>query len=532
MRDTKRYDGLLVGLRLASLVVCLSSCGLDSRRADLVFINGAEPETLDPALITGQPEGRIAGALFEGLAAFDEFGVARPGVAERWEVFDKGHRYLFHLRANAKWSNGDSVTAYDFLQSWKRTLDPQTAADYAYMLYPIVGAREFNEGSEKDFSNVGVKALNPLLLEVRLLNPTPYFPDLCAFITYFPTHSASVAKYPDAWSRPGRLVGNGAYVLETWRLNDRIRLQKNPHYWDRDNVRMKTVDILPISAATTAFNYYHSGGAHLLLDKGLVPVQLIDELKRRSDFHSAPFLATYFLRFNCSRPPFNDVRVRKAFALALDKNLITKKITRAGEKPATSFVPPGTANHLAIEGLTRDVVWARRLLAEAGFPDGRGFPLVSYLYNSSELNDFIAVELREMIRSALGVEMVLRKQEWKVYLNSLNALDYDLARSSWVGDYNDPNTFLDLFVTGGGNNRTGWSYIAYDELIFAAAMQSDSQSRSKIFQDAERILVEQECPIAPLYYFVGIQMYDRTRLGGVEPNLLDEHPLRKIYWRQ
>lgn len=533
MRGAKSFWGgcsRFLAPLLAAL--CLAACGVDTRRADLVFINGAEPESLDPARITGQPEGRIAGALFEGLAAFDEFGVAGPGVAERWEVLDEGRRYLFHLRPDAKWSNGDPVTAEDFVRSWRRTLEPATAADYAYMLYPIAGAREFNEGLETDFSNVGVKALSPLLLEVRLVNPTPYFPDLCAFVTYAPTHAATVGRYGDGWAKPGRLVGNGAYVLESWRLNDRVRLRKNPFYWDRENVRMETIDILPISAATTAFNHYHSGVADLMLDKGLAPVQLLDELKKRPDFHSAPFLATYFLRFNCSRPPFNDARARKALALALDRALITSKITRAGEVPAGSFVPPGTANHLPVTGLGLDVAEARRLLAEAGYPDGRGFPLVTYLYNSSELNDFIAVEIREMIRRALGVELTLRKQEWKVYLNSLNALDYDVARSSWVGDYNDPNTFLDLFVTGGGNNRTGWAHPHYDALIHAAAAESDTGRRSRIFQEAERILVEQECPITPLYYFVGIQMYDRERLGGVEANLLDEHPLRRMFWRQ
>lgn len=517
---------------LCALCAALTAaCQPGPPRADLVFINGAEPETLDPALITGQPEGRIASALFEGLTAFDEFGVARPGVAERWDVSEDGRRYLFHLRATARWSDGSPVTAEDFAASWRRVLDPATAADYAYMLYPIAGAREFNEGRESDFSKVGVKALNPRLLEVRLENPTPYFPDLCAFITYAPVHMPAIQRHGGGWTKPGRLVGNGAYLLESWRLNDRIRLRKNPLYWDSANVRMETIDVLPISSASTAFNYYHTGAADLMLDKGLAPVQLLDELRKRPDFHSAPFLATYFLRFNCSRPPFNDARVRKAFALALDKELITTKITRAGERPARSFVPPGTANHLPVEGLGRDVAQARRLLAEAGFPEGRGFPLVSYLYNSSELNDFIAVEIREMARQALGVEMALRKQEWKVYLNSLNALDYDIARSSWVGDYNDPNTFLDLFVTGGGNNRTGWSHPEYDALIRQAAAETGLRRRAEIFQRAERLLVEQECPIAPLYYFVGIQMYDRSRLGGIEANLLDEHPLRRMFWR-
>jgi len=335
------------------------------------------------------------------------------------------------------------------------------------------------------------------------------------------------------WVKPGRLVSNGAFLLEEWRLNDRIRLRRNPHYWEVENVAMETIDVLPVSKANTAFNLYASGQADLMMDKGLVPPALLGEIKKRGDFHAAPFLGTYFLRYNCTKGPFTDPRVRRAFSLVIDKPSIVERITRAGELPAESFVPPGAGGYTPVEGCGGiDVEEARRLLAAAGYPEGRGFPMVTYLYSEGELNEAIAVELQSMWRQLLGVNVQLLRQEWKVYLNSMSNLDYDIARSSWVGDYPDPNTFLDMFVTGGGNNRTGWSDPDYDRLIAAAAAETDPPRRYEILQEAERLLVCEAMPICPLYFYVGIQLYDGARLGGIEGNVLDEHPLKAMYWRE
>lgn len=522
--------------RLAALLLAVALCGgpgceRASDRADLVFINGAEPETLDPALITGQPEGRLANALLEGLTAFNAAGEPEPGVAERWEVSPDGRTYTFHLREDARWSNGDPVTAGDFVESWRRTLSPATASEYAYQLHYLKNARDFNEGKLDDFSQVGVEALDDRTLVVTLENPTPFFLDLCAFTTLLPVHVETVRKYGDDWIKPGRFVGNGAYVLKAWRINSRIRLEKNPHYWNRKDVAMKTIDVLPISNANTAFNFYASGEADLMMDKGLAPPGLLGELKKREDFHASPFLGNYFLRYNVTKPPFDDVRVRLAFSLVIDKQRIVEKITRAGEVAASSLVPPGTAGYQPPPGMAPDISRAKKLLAEAGYPDGRGFPLVDYLYSESELNQAIAVELQSMWKRQLGVNINLRRQEWKVYLRSLSGLDYHIARSSWVGDYNDPNTFLDMFVTDGGNNRTGWSSPEYDRLIAEAAATVDSAKRFEIFRKAEHMLISEAVPICPLYFYVGIQFYDASRLGGIQANLLDEHPLRKMFWK-
>ncbi len=500
-------------------------------RAEFVFLNGAEPETLDPSLITGQPEGRIAGALFEGLTSFDEHGRVAPGVAEKWDISPDGRVYTFHFRHDARWSNGDPVTAPEFRDSWRRTLAPDTAAEYAYQLYYLHNGRPFNEGTLKDFSQVGVAASDAWTLRVTLDNPTPFFLDLCATTPLYPVPLPSIRKWGDDWIKPGHLIGDGAYQLDAWRINDRVRLVKNPYYWDAAHVGMKTIDALPIDRANTAFNFYSAGEADLILDKGLTPLALLDDLRKRPDFHSAPFLATYFLRFNVTRPPFNDVRVRQAFALVLDKNLIVTKITRAGETPAASLVPPGTAGYEPPPGLARNPEEARRLLAAAGYPGGKGFPLVTYLYSQSEVNEAIAVELQSMFRQELGINVALQRQEWKVYLNSMNNLDYDFCRSSWVGDYDDPNTFLDMFVTGGGNNDCGFANPAYDALIAAAAREVDETKRFDIFRKAEHMLISEQTAIAPLYFLVGIQFYNGARLGGMAANLLDEHPLQRMCWK-
>jgi len=511
------------------LALWLAGCKPPERRADLVFINGAEPETLDPSIITGQPEGRIVNALFEGLTAFDAHGRSGPGVAESWTISPDRKVYTFKLRPDAKWSDGQPVTAGDFVASWKRTLSPDTAAAYKNQLFYIKNAEAFAEGKEKDFGKVGVRALDDRTLEVTLENPTSFFLDLCATPPLEPVPVKTIERYGDDWVKPGRMVNNGAYVLDQWRLNDKIRLRKNPYYWDAKNVAMEVVDALPISSATVAFNFYASGVADLIIDKNLTPGGLLEDLKQTPQFHAAPFLAVYFLDFNCRKPPFNDPRVRKAFAMSIDKRRIVDKITRAGEPPATGFVPPGIPGYQSPPGLPYDPAGAARLLAEAGFPEGKNFPLTSYLYNESEQNKSIAVELQDMWRRDLGVDVTLARQEWKVYLNSLSSLDYDIGRASWVGDYPDPNTFLDMFVTGNGNNRTGFSDPQYDALIAEAARESDPQRRFHILAQAEHMLVSEQAVVCPIYFYVGIQLFDPKKFGGIYPNLLDEHPIRKMY---
>jgi oligopeptide transport system substrate-binding protein len=524
----------LIGFAFISLFVCfsLASCDSSGSRADLVILNGAEPESIDPAVITGQLDGRVAYALFDGLVHFDRRGNPQPAIAQSWDISPDAKTYTFRLRANAKWSNNEPVTANDFVESWKRTLSPETAAEYAYVMYHIKNAEAFNEGKIKDFSLVGVHALDVQTLRVELEDPTPYFLDLLAYVPYLPVYIPSVKQFGDDWIKPAHLVNNGPFLMQEWRLNYRIRLRKNPNYWDAQNVHLQTVDLLPIENAISAYNFYASKVADLILDKGLTPPSLIPELKRRPDFHAAPFLGDYFIRFNVTRQVFRDARVRQAFAMAIDRERIVQKITQAGEPPAYSFTPPGTAGYQPPNMFHFDPVKARKLLADAGYPQGRGFPTVTYLYDNKKLNEDIAIEVQSMLWEELGVHVELQKQEWKVYLNSMNRRDYDFCRSSWIGDYNDPNTFLDCFVTNGGNNRTGWSNQEYDRLIETTGKEADQQKRFAYFRQAEDILLNQATPICPLYFYMGIQIYDNAKLGGIEANLLDEHPIREMYRKE
>ena len=517
---------LSAGACLLTLVSCQK---LDSSRPDLIFINGAEPETLDPALITGQPEGRITHALFEGLTAFDASGHPQPGMAERWTISDDQQVYRFFLRKNASWSDGSSLTAHDFYNSWERTLNPVTASEYSYQLHYIRNAKAYNEGTLTDFSQVGIRVLDSHTLEVELENATPFFLDLCATPPLHPVPIEIIEKFQEQWVKPRHIIGNGAYILKDWRLNRHIELVKNPHYWNKDNVGLHTIRIVPTSKANTAFNLYASGQADLILDKGLIPTVLISELRSRPDFHSAPYLATYFLRFNTTKPPFDDPRIRQAFSLAIHKSTIAEKIAGSGESPAHGFVPPGTGTYSPASSLPHDPEQARQLLAEAGFPNGNDFPIIYYLYSQGELNEAIAIELQSTLKRELNIQIQLARQEWKVYLNSLSTLDYHFARSSWIGDYNDPNTFLDMFVTGNGNNRTGYSNPKYDALIAAAASESNPETRNQIFHEAESLLLQVDAPICPLYHYVGIQLYSAEKFGGILPNVLDEHPFKNMF---
>ena len=524
-------------LRLVTAVcaLALSACGdRTTAPADLVFINGAEVGSLDPAQVSAQVDGRVVTSLFEGLMRYNSQGRAEPGVSLEPSVSPDGLTYTFPFRDTARWSNGEPVTSRDFMLSWNRFLRPATAADYASIFYCIKNAEAYNTGKITDFNEVGVKAPDDRTLVVTLENPVPYFKDLIAFMAFCPIHVPSFEKLGATYFKPGQLVGNGPYQLKEWRLNDRIRLERNPTYWDAANVKMASVDVLPIDNPSTAVNLFLTGGSDLMMDKGLIPNALADELRKKPYFHHKPFLATWFIRFNAKRKPYDDPRVRKALTLVLDRDRIVNAVTRLGEVPAFTITPPGTGdNYQPPAGLHPDITEAKRLLAAAGFPDGRGFPVLSFLYPSKFPSDRgIAVELQSMWQRHLGITVALTSEEYKTYLDSQKKVDYDVCRSSWVGDYNDPNTFLDMFLTTSGNNRTGWSSAAYDALISLAAAEADATKRYAILKQAETQLIETECVIAPVYHYVGVQFYQPEFLGGVEANLIDEHPLRCMFWKQ
>jgi oligopeptide transport system substrate-binding protein len=513
----------------------VTACFRHEPPADLTIINGAEPESLDPAVVTGIPEMRITKALFEGLTRLDAH-TARPvpALAECWEVSPDGCVYTFHLRPNAVWSTGEPITSADVEWSWRRALNPATASDYAGQLFYIRGAADYYQGRLKDPALLGIRAPDAHTVRVELNLPLAFFLDLCACPALAVVPRQTIEREGDRWLRARPLPTSGAFQLGDWRLNNKVRLLRNPRYWDAAHTASGIIDILPVGSANTALNLYETGAADIVWDKDLVPFELLDALVKRPDFHTFDFLGTYFFRFNTTRPPFHDARVRRAFALATDRARLVQKLFPSGEKPAAHFVPDSTANYHSTAGLPFDPEQARQLLAQAGFPGGRSFPRVQYAFpagggGAGHVQGKIAVELQQMWRDALGVEVELRQIERKIFYNAQSRLDFDLSGSSWIADYNDANTFLDLFTAGSGNNRTGWKNAGYDDLIRRANLQTDVAARGALFQQAERILVDEAVPIVPLYFFEGFNYFDPAKIGGIYQNVLDEHPLQYIH---
>ena len=523
----------------ARFVFCIIACVLISgcvRRepsADVTIINNGEPETLDPALLTGIPEMRIAIGLFEGLVRLDpKTAQPIPGLAESWEISPDGKIYTFHLRTNLVWSTGGPIRADDVLYSWIRALSPATASDYAGQLYYLKNAEDFNAGKIKDASLVGIHAPDPFTVRVELKNPTAFFLDVCTLPVTYVVPRQTIEKYGDRWMMAKPLPSSGPYELAFWRLNDKVCLKKNPHYWDATNTQSDVIDILPMGSPSTSFDLYEQGAVDIIWDKEVVPAELLDVLMKRPDAHRFDYLGTYWISFNVTRKPFDNPLVRKALALAVDRDSIVKKVMRGEERPVSHIVPDGTANYTSPKGLNYDPALAKKLLAEAGYPDGKGFPRFEYIFNAAagggvKTHEDIAVELQQMWHDTLGINMDLQPVEWKVWLSSTAHLDYDIGRGDWIGDYDDPNTFLDLFLSDSGNNRTGWKNKNYDALVDEANKQTDLKQREKLFQQAETILVRDELPIVPLYIYAGINYY-HTNIQGIYQNILDDYPLNYI----
>lgn len=518
-------------------LLCLGlACGCHPEQpADLVIVNGTEPESLDPAIVTGVSEMRLTKALFEGVLRLDgKDGRPAPALAERWEISPDGTIYTFYLRSNLMWSTGEAITTADLLYSWRRALDPATAADYAGQLFYIKNAEPYYTGKIKDPARVGIRALDARRFQVELEHPVAFFADLCCVPALAVVPRQAIEKYGDHWLTHSPLPVSGPYELVEWRLNDRVRLRKNPRYWDAEHTRSDVVDLLSTGSPSTALNLYETGAADIVWDKDLVPEELLDILLKRPDFHTYDYLGLYFYRFNVTRKPLDDARVRLAFALATDKERLVRKLTHGGERPATHFVPDGVANYESPPAPSCNPARARQLLAEAGFPEGRGFPRLEFAFYSAasggaKLQGQLAVELQQMWRDALGIEVGLRQIERKIFLSAQSRLDYDISASSWIGDYDDANTFLDLFQSNSGNNRTGWRSARYDELLERANAANDPKQRALLFRQAETILTCEAVPVVPVYFMAGFNYFDPNRIGGICQNMLDEHPLQDIY---
>jgi oligopeptide transport system substrate-binding protein len=521
-------------------LVLLSSCTRKpsaveqgTRDGVLHLGNTSEPSDLDPQIITGVPEMRIAQALMEGLVQYDPKDLHPiPGVAEKWEISSDRRTYTFHIRADAKWSNGDPLTAQDFAYSWQRFLSPGLAAEYAYMLFYIDGAKDFNSGKLKDFAKVGVKARDDRTLVVTLANPTPFFLAVLQNPCTFPVHRATIEKHGKmdsrgtAWTRPENFVGNGPFKLKQWDLNRQIVVVKNPNYWDARTVRLNAIHFYPTDDQGTEEKLFRNGSIHKTSE---VPVQKIAVYKKENPelLHNDPYLGTFFLLLNVNKKPLEDIRVRKALALAIDRQAIVETVTKGGEFPAYSLVPPSTGGYTSRSKLAFQPEEARRLLAEAGYPAGKGFPMTELTYNTHGSMKLLSEAIQQMWKKELGIEVQLSNQEWKVFLDTLRTKSFQIARGRWIGDYLDPNTFLDLFVTGGGNNDAGWSNRAYDALIAQAATTADPGARLDAFQKAEQLLLS-EVPIIPVFTYSRVYL-SSPDVHGWYPNILDEHPYKFVW---
>jgi oligopeptide transport system substrate-binding protein len=497
------------------------------------FGNGSEPQGIDPHIVTGVPEHHILISLCEGLTipnAFDDENL--PGAAESWNVSDDGKVYIFKLRKNGRWSNGDPVTADDFVWSWQRILTASLGSQYPDMLYYLEGAQEYHTGQNNDFSSVGVKALDSHTLEVKLKAPTPFFTGLLSHYSTWPVHKETVLKHGSIddrngeWTRPGNFVCNGAFNLKSWELNNKIVVEQNPMYWDASTVRLNEIHYYPVSNVMTEDRMFRAGQLHVTstLPSQKCPVYIEEG---NPDLRIDPYMGTYFYRLNTTNPYLNDVRVRKALAYSIDRKLLVEKVTKCGQIPAYSFTPPGSNGYEPTTSIPFDPALAKELLAEAGYDSENQFPKLEILFNTNEDHRKVALAIQQMWQQNLGIEVELVNQDWKVYLSREMVGDFQVSRAGWIGDYEDPNTFLDLMRPNRGNNKTGWENEAYDALVAKANSTNDQTLRYQLLDEAEKILIE-NMPVIPLYTYVRSYQLSPD-VKGYNPHILDHHHPKFIY---
>lgn len=531
------YRSLIIAACLGAL---LSACGTGesnvaagNKTGFLHYGNGAEPQGLDPHVVTGVPESHIVRALFEGLAVKNPITLeSEPGVAERWAISEDGRVYTFYINPEAKWSNGEAMTASDYVWSWNRALHPDTGSLYAYMLYPIVNSEAYSKREITDFGKVGVKALDDLTLQVTLNEPTPYFLQLMDHYSTFAVHPETLLKHGKMtdrytpWTRVGNMVSNGPFTLEEWSLNRRIIVEKSDHYWDRDNVSLNGVYFYPTENLVSEERMFRAEQLHFTQT---VPLDKIPAYRERenSPYVQAPYLGTYYYLINTDRPPVDDARVRKALTFALDRDKLTNTVLQNTAIPAYSITPPNTLGYYPPKLFEYDIEEARRLLAEAGYPNGEGWPGLEIVYNTQEAHRKVAVAIQQMWKEALNIDITISNQEWKVYLNTISQRQFQVARRGWIGDYVDANNFLDLFLTDGGNNNTGYSDPVFDDIILNRAPKAKSrEERYQLFYEAETMLLE-EMPFIPIYTYTSKHLVHPS-VEGIYPNLMDSLNLKYV----
>jgi oligopeptide transport system substrate-binding protein len=494
---------------------------------------GSEPSDLDPHTVTGLGEAKLVQTLFDPLVSFEPGTLAPvPALAERWEISADGLTYTFHLRADAKWSDGSDLTAQDCVDSWQRILTPSLGADYAYFLYLLRGAEAFHKGQTADFSTVGAVARDARTLVATLTHPAPYFLQALLNSCWRPVNVRAIAAVGDAyrrgtpWTRPGKLVSSGPFVLKEWTTQQRIVVEKSPTYYDRDRVRLNAVCLYPTDSIDAEERAFRSGQLHITYALPLSkvkPAQQDHNPALRIDRQ----METYFFRLNVRKAPLQDARVRRALALAVDRATIADKILPGGRTPASSFVPPLLQGYTPPPGQIHDLAAARQLLAEAGHPGGAGLPPIEILYNNSEILRLVAEAIQQMWHRDLGIDVRLVNQEYKSVFASRRAGDYQVLLGSWTADYLDATTFLDLWRSDSGNNHTGWSDPTYDALSNRANTLADPAARAAVLAQAEALVLE-SAPIIPIYFNTHVYFL-HPAVKGWEPTPTDHSDFRYVW---
>ncbi len=487
-----------------------------AKQQNLVRGNGSEPESLDPQKVSGVPEANIIRDLLEGLINQDSNGNLVAGVATSWETTDN-KTWIFHLRTDAKWSNGDPVTAEDFVYTWRRLADPKTASPYAsYLEMTTMKNAAAIIAGKKPANTLGVNAIDAHTLKITLDKPVSYFASMLVHTSMKPVNQRAIEKHGDAWTKVGNHVSNGAYQLQNWVVNERIVLSRNKHYWDNSNTVINEVTFLPIENQVAAMNRFLAGEMDMTYE---VPNEHFTRLTKTHEekIKVTPYLCSYYYEFNTARKPFDNIKVRQALSYAIDRDILAKFIVGKGETPAYNFTPLAT-NGLSVDMPTYSTLsqkerlkQAKILLEEAGYNSQN--PLTfNLLYNTSENHKKIAVAIASMWKKGLGVTAVLENQEWKSYLDSKRQGNFDVSRAGWCGDYNEASTFLAIMKTGHSQNYPKYSNAAYDKAIDDAIIAATDAQRAAQYKKAEATLAE-SMPIMPIYHYVNARLVN-PKLGG------------------
>ena len=511
----------------------ITACGNNNKGGnggaprDTLNVNlGNEPPSLDWSLATDGTSIMVINNIMEGLTKFGEDFTPEPDLAESWRLSDNGKTYTFKIREGVKWSDGKPLTAGDFEYAWKRILNPETGGDYAYSLYDLENAEEYNTGKLKDADTVGVKALDDRTLEVRLKRPASYFPSMLAFITTFPERKDVIEKYGLEWTEPGNIVTMGPYTLTSWRHHDNIILTENPGYWG-EKPRIAKVRLIMNENPSSALAQYESGELDYADSKSIPPLE-VPRLKDLTDFTTTPQFRSNYIAFNVEKPPFDNPLVRKAFTASIDRQSIVDIIQGAGFT-TTSWIPVNMLGYNPDIGIEFNPEQAREWLKEAGYPGGKGFPTVTFLWPDVSNNRVVAEALQSMWKQYLGIEVELMNQEWKVYLSTINTDPPEIHKASWGADFPDPHNFMSIFTCISGNNRTGWCNREYDALVEKAAKELDPGKRKALYDQAQTILLEKDAPVAP-FYTSNQQNMIKPYVRGLKPNPLDHIIFKYVYF--